>query len=58
MVKGEYSVKFTKEELGNLLIFLQRIQLKGEEANEYIKLTNKINQAIPTERDVVEEKEK
>ena len=45
----ELVVKFTKQELSNLLVFLQRIQLKGEEASEYVKIANKISQSIPRE---------
>jgi hypothetical protein len=40
-----YKIELNKDELSNLLVFLKRVNLKGEEAIEYVKIINKINLA-------------
>lgn len=40
-----FNIKLTEQELKNLAIFLKRVNLKGEEAGEYVNLINKINKA-------------
>lgn len=37
-------ITLTEEERNNLLVFLKRANLKGEEVPEYVKIINKINE--------------
>jgi len=65
----EYTVKFTKQEVNNLLIFLKRVNLTGEEVGEYINIINKLSQkenpmentkttSIPTKLEQVKKEKK
>jgi len=39
---NEYIIKFNNKELNNLKIFLSRVTLSGNEALEFVKLVQKI----------------
>lgn len=41
---GGEKMNLTKEELHNLLVFLERVQMTGKEAAAYISLVQKITQ--------------
>ena len=40
-----YMIKLTENELKNLIVFLKRVNLTGEEAFEYMNIINKINES-------------
>lgn len=45
MNMNEYLIKLTEKELNNLKLFLSRVPLSGNEALEFIKLAQKIENA-------------
>ena len=40
-----FTIKFTEKELNNLKVFLSRVTLSGNEALEFVKLAQKIENA-------------
>lgn len=46
-----FNIKLTQQELNNLLVFLKRVNLTGEEVPEFVNLTNKISSAQPIKQE-------
>lgn len=44
-------LKLTEVQLNNLMLFLERVDLKGNEVPAYVDIVNIINNASPEEKD-------
>lgn len=50
-------VELTKKQIGNLDVFLQRVDLKGSEVKEFVAILNAIQLAVQTPEKITQEEE-